>query len=175
MNSAKANSYFQRSAAPALLETADIDAQPYGEEDSAQAERLPKNVRIKVLKILTLTLLHELEAVGSAREATSQAFNLQNEVRHFEAELIRSALIMTGGRQRRAAKLLGMKVTTLHTKIRRYGLDVAATMPEQGSESEDEPNARQALRTSLELVDSIFETADSSPDSSPEIHVTGSN
>jgi DNA invertase Pin-like site-specific DNA recombinase len=31
-----------------------------------------------------------------------------------------SALIETGGRQRRAACLLGMNVTTLHRKLRRY-------------------------------------------------------
>ena len=34
-------------------------------------------------------------------------------VRHFESELIRSALIRTDGKQRQAAWLLGMKVTTL--------------------------------------------------------------
>jgi hypothetical protein len=173
MNPAKANSFYQRSAAAALLNTRDIEAETYGDADRAQAKRLPENVRLKVLKILTLTLLHELEAVGTARETTVQGFNLQTEVRHFEAELIRSALIMTGGRQRRAAKLLGMKVTTLHTKIRRYGLDVAAMTPEPGRESDDEPNAKQALRTSLELVDSIFESDDS--EVTPEIHLTGSN
>jgi DNA-binding NtrC family response regulator len=46
--------------------------------------------------------------------------DLQAEVHRFEAELIRSALVSTQGRQRRAARLLGMKVTTLNTKIKRY-------------------------------------------------------
>jgi len=46
--------------------------------------------------------------------------DLQAEVHRFEAELIRSALARTQGRQRRAARLLGMKVTTLNAKIRRY-------------------------------------------------------
>jgi len=168
MNSAKASSYYQRPPAHALMETPDVEARVYGEAASPKADRLPGNVRIKVLKMLTLTLLHELEAVGSASDPKSQAFDLQTEVRHFEAELIRSALILTGGRQRRAARLLGMKVTTLHTKIRRYGLDVAATMPEH----EPETSERQ---TTQKLVDSIFETGNTSSESSPEIHVTGEN
>jgi transcriptional regulator with GAF, ATPase, and Fis domain len=49
---------------------------------------------------------------------------LQAEVRRFEAELIRSALIETGGRQRQAARLLGTKVTTLNTKIKRYKIEI---------------------------------------------------
>ena len=39
-------------------------------------------------------------------------------------ELIRSALIHTGGRQRPAARLLRTKVTTLNTKIKRYKIDI---------------------------------------------------
>lgn len=81
--------------------------------------------RINSLKILALTLLREIEALECQSENEIPAdINLNDEVRHFEAELIRSALIRTGGRQRRAARLLGMKVTTLNTKIRRYGIVV---------------------------------------------------
>lgn len=79
--------------------------------------------RINSLKILALTLLREIESLERQSDNETPAdINLQDEVRHFEAELIRSALIRTGGRQRRAARLLGMKVTTLNTRIRRYGI-----------------------------------------------------
>ena len=54
--------------------------------------------------------------------------DLQAEVRRFETELIRSALIHTGGRQRQAARLLGTKVTTLNTKIKRYGIEIEPLM-----------------------------------------------
>jgi DNA-binding protein Fis len=37
--------------------------------------------------------------------------------------LIKTALLKTGGNQRRAASLLGIKVTTLHNKIKTYGID----------------------------------------------------
>jgi len=79
--------------------------------------------RINSLKILALTLLREIETLE--RQADNEVpadMSLQDEVRHFEAELIRSALIRTGGCQRRAARLLCMKVTTLNTKVRRYGI-----------------------------------------------------
>jgi len=137
----------------------------------ARSDRLAESIRLKLLKVLTLTLLRELEGVGG-ETARSEKFDLQTEVQHFEAELIRSALIMTGGRQRRAAKLLGMKVTTLHSKIRRYGLHDTAS---GDITSGHEPSAAEAVRTSLELVEARFETERTPTQSSPEIHVTGEN
>ena len=45
-----------------------------------------------------------------------------DEVRQFEMSLIRTALGRTSGSQTRAAKLLGLKPTTLNAKIKRYGI-----------------------------------------------------
>ena len=83
------------------------------------------DTRISYLKILALSLLREIASAenmdgGHGRDA----IDLQAEVRRFETELIRSALIQTGGRQRQAARLLGTKVTTLNTKIKRYKIDI---------------------------------------------------
>ncbi len=81
------------------------------------------DARISSLKILAQSLVHEiqnLEAEAEDAGGLPDALDLQAEVRRFEAELIRSALVRTQGRQRRAARLLGMKVTTLNAKIRRY-------------------------------------------------------
>ena len=81
--------------------------------------------RINCLKILALSLLREIASVEKVGEDQSnEAFDLQAEVRRFEEELIRSALIQTGGRQRPAARLLGTKITTLNTKIKRYKIKV---------------------------------------------------
>ena len=44
------------------------------------------------------------------------------EVRKFEAGLIRLALKQAGGNQSKAARLLGIKRTTLHVKKQQYGL-----------------------------------------------------
>jgi DNA-binding NtrC family response regulator len=49
--------------------------------------------------------------------------NLEDQVQRYEVDLIRYALIKTQGHQRRAAKMLGVKVTTLNAKIKRYGIE----------------------------------------------------
>jgi transcriptional regulator with GAF, ATPase, and Fis domain len=82
--------------------------------------------RISYLKILALSLLREIaSAENTGNGHSSEAIDLQAEVRRFETELIRSALIQTGGRQRQAARLLGTKVTTLNTKIKRYKIEIS--------------------------------------------------
>ncbi len=84
--------------------------------------------RINCLKILALSLLREIANVEQTGEGQG-TIDLHAEVRRFEEELIRSALIHTGGRQRRAARLLGTKTTTLNTKIKRYKIQVPQTEP----------------------------------------------
>ena len=80
--------------------------------------------RINSLKVLALTLLREVEYLEEhGTTGAPGALSLQSEVHRFEAEMIRSALIRTGGRQRRAARLLGMKTTTLNSKIKRYHIE----------------------------------------------------
>ena len=79
--------------------------------------------RISYLKVLALTLLREIASAENMEEP-NETIDLQAEVRRFETELIRSALIHTGGRQRQAARLLGTKVTTLNTKIKRYKIEI---------------------------------------------------
>ena len=82
--------------------------------------------RISYLKILALSLLREIASAENMGEGhDNDTIDLQAEVRRFETELIRSALIQTGGRQRQAARLLGTKVTTLNTKIKRYKIEIS--------------------------------------------------
>lgn len=95
----------------------------------------PVKHRIDCLKILALTLLREVESLENASGSGSD-FDLGMETRRFESEIIRSALIKTGGRQRQAARLLGMKATTLNTKIRRYGIKVNEDTVVDENESE---------------------------------------
>ena len=75
------------------------------------------------LREVALMLLREVESLASREEPrTGQPLGLQEEVQRYESELIRSALQRTGGNQRRAAKLLRVKVTTLNCKIKRLGI-----------------------------------------------------
>ncbi|HEX7296993.1 MAG TPA: helix-turn-helix domain-containing protein [Pyrinomonadaceae bacterium] len=102
---------------------------PIVSADLASGQRIQSNyptiadARIASLKVLVFTVLSEIESLENRLEISdASAFNLQEEVHRFEAALIRIALSKTGGRQRRAARLLGTKVTTLNTKIKRYGI-----------------------------------------------------
>lgn len=80
--------------------------------------------RLEALKVLALALLNEIDALGQVPSPGPQrTINLPDEVRRFETDLICGALMQTGGRQRRAARLLGMKVPTLHAKMKRYQIN----------------------------------------------------
>ena len=78
------------------------------------------------LREAALTLLREVESLASRHPQTNGRLGLQEEVQRYESELIRQALQRTGGNQRRAAKLLGVKVTTLNCKIKRLGIQPSA-------------------------------------------------
>lgn len=82
--------------------------------------------RIASLRVLAMSLLREIEKLEEQnQEEALREVNLQQQVHAFEESLIRCALEKTGGRQRRAARLLGVKVTTLNTKIKRYKINTA--------------------------------------------------
>lgn len=84
--------------------------------------------RIEALKTLTRLLLREVESlaeISPARkhQATNETINLTDQVQRYEVNLICEALVSVNGNQRKAAKMLGMKTTTLHAKIKRYEID----------------------------------------------------
>ena len=79
------------------------------------------------LREAALTVLKEVDSLTSNQPEPDRKLGLQEEVQRYEIELIRNALQRTRGNQRRAAKLLDVKVTTLNCKIKRYGIDVSAT------------------------------------------------
>ena len=88
-------------------------------------------VQIGVLKEVALSLLHQLDVIkrGYGGGQAVEGRSLHDEVREFEIELINSALARTHGHQRRAAGLLGLKVTTLNAKIKRYNIMSRFYMP----------------------------------------------
>jgi transcriptional regulator with GAF, ATPase, and Fis domain len=81
--------------------------------------------RLEALKVLSRSILHEVEALKKTKNAVMpHKIKLAEEVQRFEMDLIRCALLRTGGKQRQAARLLNVKVTTLNAKIKRYGIPV---------------------------------------------------
>ena len=95
--------------------------------ESAPVEAAPEpgasSLKVKTLKELTLALLREVESLkGHEKFEGRPNLDFAAEVKRLETELIRWALMHTGGHQRRAARMLNIKVTTLNAKIKRYGI-----------------------------------------------------
>jgi len=104
-------------------------------ESGGGATDLAASLRLEVLRDLTTALAREVKALKEQNSPDpTRRLSLYNEVRQFEINLITCALARTGGHQTRAAALLGVKITTLNAKIKRYGIDIF-TAP-AGSERE---------------------------------------
>lgn len=81
------------------------------------------DVRLNTLRETVLQLLDEVESLAISRPVDiKRGARYSDEVRQFEVNLIRTALGRTSGSQIRAAKLLGLKPTTLNAKIKRYNI-----------------------------------------------------
>ena len=82
--------------------------------------------RLSSLKNVAIELLSAVESLKNTTSgAEPRTLRLYDEVRRFETDLIRTALVRTNGNQLRAARLLGVKHTTLNAKIKRYGISIA--------------------------------------------------
>lgn len=95
-----------------------VSANGAGTKSSAVFEN-----RLEALRVLSNSIQQEVEALRKAKNAmVPEKIDLAREVARFEKDLIRTALLRTGGKQRQAARLLNVKVTTLNAKIKRYGI-----------------------------------------------------
>jgi transcriptional regulator with GAF, ATPase, and Fis domain len=83
------------------------------------------DARLNTLRETVLQLLDEVESLAISRPIDiKNGARFSDEVRQFEVSLIRTALGRTSGSQTRAARLLGLKPTTLNAKIKRFGITV---------------------------------------------------
>jgi DNA-binding protein Fis len=79
---------------------------------------------ITTLRELVLRLLTEVQCIDEVNALTlDSGVDFYDEVSRFEIDLIRRALLQTGGHQVQAAKLLNLKVTTLNSKIKHYSIN----------------------------------------------------
>lgn len=96
------------------------------------AER-PARDRLQKIVNLAFSLLNETEALGRDKAFTEASVHLRNldvgagidfyrEVEQFETGLIKLALDHSRGCQAKAARLLGIKPTTLNSKIKLFGI-----------------------------------------------------
>ena len=107
----------------------------FGSAGAARAgDAAALRAEVEDLKLLILAMWREVGAIERQAPpvrpvpAAVAALDFQREVQLFESDLIRCALIRTGGRQRRAARLLGIKAATLNAKIKRYRIDADAIL-----------------------------------------------
>jgi transcriptional regulator with GAF, ATPase, and Fis domain len=100
------------------------------------AER-PDRDRIQRVVDLADALLTEAETLARDKAFTEEANKLRpldivsgidfyDEVQRFETHLIKMALAETGGNQAKAARLLGIKATTLNSKIKLFNIEVGS-------------------------------------------------
>jgi transcriptional regulator with GAF, ATPase, and Fis domain len=100
-----------------------VDLDRLSEADGNNPSHRGTEMQIEALRNLVLTLVKQLEMIGGKVHEPAQdqpSTNLHDEVRRFEIDLINHALYRTQGHQLKAAQLLGIKTTTLNSKIKRY-------------------------------------------------------
>jgi DNA-binding NtrC family response regulator len=120
-------------------ESAQIDS---GKLVETRDEGKLASINASYLKELALSFLgeflSEVEALDVSRgPEIDHGLSLRDEVRRFEIGLIRYALQRTGGHQARAAALLGMKATTLNSKVKLYRLNTKRLRQFAARESTD--------------------------------------
>jgi len=80
----------------------------------------PFNAHLESLRELVGSLLNELDSLGRLMPRSANPVHLREAVQTFEMDLISAALVRTRGNQAQAARLLGVKHTTLNAKVKRY-------------------------------------------------------
>lgn len=99
--------------------------------NQSNSDRILRKAQIEALKSLSQLLsreissLEEIQANLVTEINSGQKISLNAETQRFEKDLIRCALIRTMGRQNQAARLLGLKNSTLSDKIKRYKIELA--------------------------------------------------
>ena len=111
---------------------------------------LVEAVTYQVLKSVAMAIISEgtMQARGTASDAElpdeSAEVSFYEEVRRFEIGLITRALRRAHGRQNAAARLLGLKATTLNAKMKQYqmrGNERSSASPQPPSDGGDSRSA----------------------------------
>lgn len=99
--------------------------------DSSSPEKFLMQNQLEALKSLSFLFIREInsleQAQGNLEEEirNEHPISLFRELQRIEVKMIRCAMIRSMGNQTKAARLLGLKVTTLNAKIKRYKIDLA--------------------------------------------------
>ena len=98
-------------------------------DDFVNLVQSSKAQQLNALKSLASEILKRIESIENIENnichlVNEDGLHLDEILERFEKDLICIALIRTEGVQIKAARLLGVKLTTLNTKIKRFKIDV---------------------------------------------------
>jgi len=80
-----------------------------------------ERIKIRALQRLAIELQSQLESLNRVpTPAVEEGLDFYTEVSRFEIELIKRALRVADGHQKKAARLLNLNCTTLNAMIKRY-------------------------------------------------------
>jgi DNA-binding NtrC family response regulator len=95
--------------------------------DGGASNAKMESAKSEVLKTVAYTLLRQVYGITEPQKLdVRRGIDFYDEVRRFEVSLIKQALFYTNGKQTAAASLLNLNPTTLHTKIKFYGIEIPA-------------------------------------------------
>ena len=121
-----------------------------GDRQKVDFPALVEAVTYQVLKNVALALISEgatqapEPASGAERPDAPAEMSFYEEVRRFEIGLITRALRLAHGKQSMAARLLGLKPTTLNAKMKQYQMrenDRASVSPQPPGDGGDSRSA----------------------------------
>ncbi|HEY6246433.1 MAG TPA: helix-turn-helix domain-containing protein [Pyrinomonadaceae bacterium] len=88
----------------------------------------------QIMQQVNELMLINTPATARIERLSSEGVDFYKEVEKFEVQLITCTLQRTQGNQRQAAKFLGLKPTTLHSKIKQYSITSACFDPSTAGE-----------------------------------------
>ena|GEM_PF-835284 len=95
--------------------------------DHAAGNGTIESAKREILKTVAYTLLRQVYGVTEPQKVdVREGVDFYDEVRRFEISLIQQALFYSNGKQTAAASLLNLNVTTLHSKIKFYEIEMSA-------------------------------------------------
>jgi DNA-binding protein Fis len=110
----------------ATWENEELEGRGNVDSPDENSETTPSRNSIATLRELVLRLLCEVQGINETNTLIiGSGFDFYDEVSRFEIDLIKRALLQTGGHQVHAAKLLNLKVTTLNSKIKHYNISLS--------------------------------------------------
>jgi DNA-binding NtrC family response regulator len=101
---------------------------PYDSVETDIMESALTDSRLDALRSMVLLVIREIDALKKVlqpqfpRRRPGEKVDLGKELAEIEKAMIKSALLKARGNKAAAAKMLSIKATTLHEKMKRYGI-----------------------------------------------------